>query len=79
MKRFALGQRVLVHATDGGGPMRPTLGVVRRIRHADDAAWIELDERGEEQHHPFPADDTRARHVLALPEWCDGVAKGGAS
>jgi hypothetical protein len=78
VKRFTLGQRVIVHDTEYGGPMaRPMLGTVARLRHGDVGAWIELDHRVEGWHHPFAADDARrARHVLAFPEDCEDVPAG---
>jgi hypothetical protein len=90
VKRFRGGQRVLVlrAAREGfrppfGEPGSTAIvnrrGTVRRLRHADDAAWIALDERSDTPDvHAFPADDSRGTHVLAMPEWCDEVA-GGAS
>jgi hypothetical protein len=81
VKRFTLGQRVIVHDTEYGGPMaRPMLGTVVQLRVGADA-WIELDHRVEGWHHPFPADDTRrGRHVLAFPEDCEPApAAGGES
>jgi hypothetical protein len=50
-------------------------GIVTRLRRADAAAWVALDERGEDAWHPFPADDEHGRgtHVLAWPDDCDEV------
>lgn len=70
MRRFKLHQRVVVrHTADGHAVDTP--GTVERLRRADDGAWIALDRRLAEGIHPFPADDSRATHVLAYPEDCD--------
>lgn len=70
MKRFKLGQRVLVFETKFGGPIRPIAGTVVRLRHADNGAWIELDEHVGDAHHPFPVGDRRERHTMAYPGTC---------
>jgi hypothetical protein len=83
MKRFQLGQRVLVNAVDANiGTMyfgEPRPGVVTRLRRADNGAWVALDKREPDSNvHPFPADDaTRSTHVLAFPEYCAELGKVG--
>jgi hypothetical protein len=77
--RFTLGQRVTVHAAaspDGANGNIPggACGTVVRLRRCDDGAWIELDTPAHDDVHPFPADDPRARHVLAYPEDCHHIA-----
>lgn len=50
----------------------PVPGVVVRLRMADQGAWVALDVRHEDEDlHPFEADDSRGRHVLTFPEWCE--------
>lgn len=77
MKRFHTGQRVVVRAAvaavgDGAGNRIETaslLGTVVRVRRGDNGAWVRLDERGPEELHAFPVDDSRALHVLTYPDW----------
>lgn len=79
MKRFKNGQRVLVKATGDFNAIRfvePMAGVVVRLRHADDGAWIALDRRADDPGaHPFAVDDASGRgtHVLAYPEDCEAA------
>jgi len=68
--------RVLIVAERGASGMVPVfglMGTVKRLRRADDGAWVELDDRSKiADVHPFPEDDaTRGKHVLTYPEWCD--------
>lgn len=84
MRRFTLGQRVLVRATFGPHVFeerpigRLVLGTVVRLLRRDDGAWVELDERVDDSHHPFPHDDDgdRARYVLTYPDLCGSAATG---
>ena len=74
MIRFRVGQRVLVRQCASGHVLGGIPGTVYRPRRADDAAWIDLDERAAVLGaHPFPEDDPfgRGRHVLAWPEDCE--------
>lgn len=63
--------RVLVRAVEGKygppTPIEPTLGTVVRMRRSDNGAWVALDKRIDYV-CPFPADDSRATHVLVFPE-----------
>lgn len=69
VKRFALGDRVLV-LRDHAGREVQIPGTVSRLRRADDGAWITLDRRCDAC--PFPADDAnRATNVMALPDDCE--------
>jgi len=77
MKRFALGQRVVVSAVmpsphaDAIAIARAA-GTVVRLLMRDDSAWSALDARLADELHPFPADeDERGKHVLAWPEDCE--------
>jgi hypothetical protein len=77
MKKFKPGQRVFVKQTETGVPVN-AMGTVRRMRRADDGAWIDLDERSPiEGAHPFFEDDVnRSRHVMAYPDDCEAAAAG---
>lgn len=75
ISRFKDGMRVMVRRvgdyaeTDLATP-RP--GVVVRMRKSDSGAWVALDERSPQMGvHPFPEDDSRGRHVLTFPEFCE--------
>lgn len=72
MKRFQNGQRVFVNKSDDGHDIQ-AFGTVRRLRRADDGAWISLDQRHPTARHPFPADDPsgRGNHIMAFPEDCE--------
>lgn len=78
MKKFKLGQRVLVRSASGNNEPdvtfhTPEPGRVVRMRRCDDWAWVELDSVSEPSCHPFPSDDPRWRHVLTGPEYCDEI------
>lgn len=71
VKQFSLGQRVHV-VRDHEGQLIDAPGRVKRLRIADDGAWIALDVRND--HCPFPADDvTRSTHIMAYPADCREV------
>jgi hypothetical protein len=74
-RRFTKDERVLVRVCEGNdGPVMlgRAPGTVYKPRRQDWGAWIELDQRSDAAGaHPFPADDSRARHVLAYPVDCD--------
>lgn len=75
MKRFKLGDRVMVKACgvyESHTVDPPAYGKVVRLRYADYAAWIMLAERRADIAYPFPADDESGRgtHVMAFPEDC---------
>jgi hypothetical protein len=70
MKAFEVGQRVFVRVVAEYNVN--AWGVVQRLRHGDNRAWVHLDTRASDTIHPFPADDPkRATSVLAFPEDCD--------
>lgn len=72
LERFTLYRRVCVHVIEGKN-LGGVNGTVVRMRRCDDGAWIALDTRlgaPLDRVHPFPADDSRATHVLAFPEDC---------
>lgn len=76
--RFERGQRVRVLRASTppyGEPVAlDALGTVARCRMGDPGAWVALDERSAVPGvHPFPADDSRGRHVLAYPEDCEAL------
>lgn len=74
MRQLQRGMRVIVKAVGQYDDITitPTAGLVVRERVSDNGAWVELDERLDATGvHPFPADDTRARHVCAYPDNCD--------
>jgi hypothetical protein len=80
LRRFALGARVLVveavHASDPDKTITVNaVGVVTRLRTADDAAWIELEERSRMNVHPFPEGDERERKIVTWPEGCEPVPR----
>lgn len=69
--RLTHGIRVRVNAVgDDGIEIPPTDGTVKRLRRADNGAWVELDTRLDDELHSFAADDEagRGRHVLTYPE-----------
>lgn len=70
LKRFMPGQRVFV-ARDFEGHEIGALGTVRRLRKADDGAWIALDVRHERC--PFPAAESRGTHIMAYPADCEAA------
>lgn len=82
LNRFALHQRVLVVGTtpectiDRGwdaSPLFGRTGTVVRLRHGDDAAWVNMDDDLPSGVAPFPPDDPRGRgrHVMLYPEECE--------
>ena len=74
MRSFSINRRVVVQRTAEGLVVNAP-GRVVRLRRGDDGAWVELDQRlADESLHPFPASDTRGKHVLAFPEDCDPAA-----
>ena len=74
-RRFKDGERVLVKAYgfDDAPLNPPAWATVKRIRRADDGAWVAFDFRLADVNFPFPADDEhgRATHVIAFPVNCD--------
>lgn len=75
MKKFLNGQRVQINK----GPLEGLCGTVRRLRRADDGAWVECDERPLPQFaiddhatFPFPLNDEhgRGKHTMVYPEDC---------
>lgn len=47
-------------------------GTVGRVC-SDGGAWVALDERANDDVHPFPADDARGTHVKAYPQDCEAA------
>lgn len=72
MVRLTNGQRVLVSAVgDDGTEIPPTLGTVKRLRMADNGAWVALDQRVDVPNvHLFDSTDPRGTQVLTYPEYC---------
>jgi hypothetical protein len=68
MKRFRPAQRVVI-APDY--PDAGLTGTVVRLRRADDGAWVNLDTDPPDARRAFPANDSRARHVLLFPDECN--------
>lgn len=82
MKKFRDNQRVRVHF----GPLAGQVGVVRRLRHCDCGAWVQMEHRDDTLRDadgcdlfPFPADDDRGRHVLLYPWDCEREFSEAAS
>lgn len=72
MITFTHGQRVIaVSVPDIHGKS----GTVVRIRHADNGAWVKMDESLPAHLQAFPSSDSRANHILLYPEECS-EAKG---
>lgn len=77
MKKFGLGQRVLVrkceHAAGIPGDVvelpGEVAGYVYRVR-SDGSAWVRLDLRTTQPVFPFPSADHRGRDVKTYPSWC---------
>ena len=65
LARFSNGLRVYVRQDAYGNDVGRN-GTVARLRRADDAAWVRLDERVD--HCPFPASDDRGTDILAFPQ-----------
>ncbi len=75
MKRFKDFQRVTVVNPDG--PNKPLLGMrgsVVRLRRADCAAWVRMDDPLPAALRSFPAGDERADHIILWPDECDIAA-----
>lgn len=69
MRRFENSQRVKVLE----GLLEGKIGVVVRLRMADNGAWVEMDEDIPESMRSFPANDSRGKHVLLYPEDCEAA------
>lgn len=72
MKQFVKGQRIRCLE---GGSMFGRTGTVWRVRMADDGAWVQMDEDLPIGLAQFPADDSRARHILLYPGLCEELAE----
>lgn len=70
MRAFTRGQRVTIE-TFGNASLVGQSGTVRRVRMGDNGAWVEMDSRPPAQFCSFPADDSRANHLLLCPELCN--------
>ena len=71
LARFRQGQRVRVVREQTGLAGRE--GAVKRLRHADSAAWVRMDLRVPDELRVFPIGDLRERDVLLYPEECEAV------
>jgi len=68
MTRFTIQQRVTV--TGPAHHLTGMSGIVVRLRHADNAAWVEMDTDLPAEFRAFPNSDSRARHALLYPDEC---------
>ena len=74
--RFKNNQRVWVRRECHRGLDVHVMGTVVRLRRADNCAWIALDRLADNPEcHPFPAADSRGKHVLASPDDCEALAE----
>jgi hypothetical protein len=71
MIAFTRGERVRVIWP---GPLEGRIGTVARLRHADDAAWVRMDEPLPAGMERFPAGDPRYTDVCLQPEECEPCA-----
>lgn len=67
MKSFKDGQRITVTAE--AHPLLGQSGSVKRLRMADDGAWVKFDNRIPAD-WPFPEGDTRSNDAVIYPEEC---------
>ena len=51
-------------------PLQGKLGTVVRVRRGDDGAWVHMDDPLPQDLRSFPADDSRADHIVLFPEEC---------
>lgn len=75
MKRFSNGQRVVV--TDSAHELHGVSGTVVRLRHADDAAWVQMDAHPLSAKCLFPfgddEGDPRQNNAMLWPNECAAV------
>jgi hypothetical protein len=71
MIAFTLGERVRVTRL---GPLEGRIGTVARLRYADDAGWVRMDEPLPPGMAKFPPEDLRYTDVLLQPEECEPCA-----
>lgn len=65
LEHFRHGQRVQTIY----GP-----GTVKRVKMSTSTeAWVKLDQRPDEQHCAFPADDARSNDVLCYADECEAL------
>lgn len=69
MDSFQNNQKIIV--TDAEHPCHGKTGTVVRLRRADDAAWVRMDEDLPMDLRSFPADDERRNHIMLWPEDCE--------
>ncbi len=72
LARFRLGMRVRV--TDTESPLVARKGTVCRMRRADDAAWIAMDDDLPEHLASFAVGDDRRNNIILWPEQCEAVS-----
>lgn len=81
LTKFTLGQAVRVVSPDAeNAGLLDRAGRVVRLRRADNAAWVEMDEPiPASVHAPFRGEtDGRERHVMLWPNECAARAAVGA-
>lgn len=73
MRRFENNQIVIV--TDSKHPMHGKTGRVVRLRYADIAGWVQMDEQPPAWICPFPANDEagRGKNLLLHPRQCEAA------
>lgn len=74
LRRFTNGQRVVV-VNPTNVVMDNKTGTVVRLRMADNAAWVNMDEELPVALQSFPSGDPRSRHVLLWPDECEEITE----
>lgn len=73
MNRFENGQRVTVTAQHH--PCKGKAGTVARLRRADAAAWVNMDDPLPGDLASFPRGDERRNHMMLYPDECEPIAE----
>ena len=78
LSRFSNNLRIKIVEHDNP-EMVGLYGNVVRLRHADDGAWVRMDERIDCNNFPFPSGDPRSHHTMLYPEQCEKAMEPFAS
>jgi hypothetical protein len=73
VKSFQRGQRIRIEHT-GNGEIDGRTGIVERLRHCDDGAWVRMDADVPSAYRVFPDEDDRRNNLCLYPYQCEPAA-----